>query len=157
MAKAVGVNNGKFKHGASRATGAMGKAYKAWCGLKDRCHNPSNQWWSRYGGRGIKVSEEFQEFSVFLDHVGLPPSPKHTIDRIDNDGDYCRGNVRWSTVSEQNRNKRNPGLPPVKILKHRVEIKQLSSQGLSSRRIASMLGISKSLTHRIIRGDYDEL
>jgi len=71
--------------------------------MKDRCENPSNDRYERYGGRGIKVI--FGSFEDFLKEVGPRPSDSYTIDRFpNNDGNYEPGNVRWATVADQNRN-----------------------------------------------------
>lgn len=78
--------------------------------ILQRCTNPSNKRYKDYGGRGIKVCEEWnslEKFQAFLNHVGPRPSPKHSLDRWpDNNGDYKPGNVRWAISSEQNLNTR---------------------------------------------------
>lgn len=85
--------------------------YKAWCDLKARCENPNTPNFNNYGGRGIRVCEEWRaSFEAFLAHVGPRPSPKHSIDRKDNDGSYEPGNVRWVTPKQQARNKRTSRL-----------------------------------------------
>jgi hypothetical protein len=82
--------------------------YEAWAQMNSRCSNPNHRQWHRYGGRGIKVCDEWKDdFLAFLAHAGKRPSPEHSIDRIDNDGDYRPGNVRWATRKEQCRNKGN--------------------------------------------------
>jgi hypothetical protein len=74
--------------------------------MKDRCCNPNNKYWNRYGGRGIKVCDEWiNDFARFLSEVGEKPAPEYSIDRIDNDGGYEPGNVRWASPSEQGRNR----------------------------------------------------
>lgn len=81
--------------------------YKIWLSLKQRCTNPRNKGYKNYGGRGINVCRQWlTSFQEFLEDVGERPSPKHSLDRIDNDGDYEPGNVRWVIRGEQNRNKR---------------------------------------------------
>lgn len=70
---------------------------------KQRCENPSDQSYNDYGGRGIKMLLTFEEFFA---EVGLRTSRLHSIDRIDNDGNYERDNLRWATRSQQQRNKR---------------------------------------------------
>jgi hypothetical protein len=83
------------------------KERKAWSEMRQRCNNPNNDKFHHYGGRGIKVCAQWNEsFHAFFSHVGFKPSPKHSLDRIDPDGDYEPGNVRWATQLEQARNKR---------------------------------------------------
>jgi len=76
--------------------------YSSWAGAKARCANPKINCWSRYGGRGISMCREWMDsFLAFYLWMGPRPSPEHSIDRIDNDGNYEPGNVRWATLSEQ--------------------------------------------------------
>lgn len=79
--------------------------YNSYTLAKSRCNNPNNKKYPRYGGRGIEF--RFNSFEEFLTEVGLKPTPKHTIDRIDNDGHYEIGNVKWSTPKEQQNNLHN--------------------------------------------------
>ena len=82
------------------------KEYRAWAGMKDRCYNSNHIYYHRYGGRGIKICERWlNNFEAFLADVGPAPSSEHSIDRINNDGNYEPGNVKWSTVFEQNHNR----------------------------------------------------
>ena len=82
--------------------------YEIWKGMKQRCSNPKHIVYSYYGGRGIRVCEEWEsDFEKFYEDVGPRPSPKHTIDRYpNNNGNYEPGNVRWATRSQQNKNRR---------------------------------------------------
>lgn len=81
--------------------------YIAYCAAKQRCNYKKGRQWADYGGRGIKFL--FNSFLDFYQAVGSRPSKKHTIDRIDNDGNYEKGNTRWATRKQQQRNKRNGG------------------------------------------------
>lgn len=81
--------------------------YWAWASMIQRCHNPKAQAYHNYGGRGIKVNAEWrQSFKAFIKHMGNRPTPSHSLDRINNDGDYEPGNCRWSTKSDQAKNRR---------------------------------------------------
>jgi hypothetical protein len=79
--------------------------------MKKRCLQPNCRAYKNYGGRGITVCERWrQSFEYFLSDVGRRPSLRHSIDRIDNDGHYEPGNVRWSLASTQRINQRKTTL-----------------------------------------------
>lgn len=80
--------------------------YKSWSGAKARCNNKSNKDFPRYGGRGIKFCKRWNKFENFLSDMGEKPA-RHSLDRIDNDGDYKPSNCRWATSRTQSRNKRS--------------------------------------------------
>lgn len=89
-----------------RRNNSKNLAYGCWQSMKKRCNNPKDPFYHRYGGRGIKVCDRWQQsFRDFLSDVGPRPSKTYTLDRIDNDGDYEPGNVRWATPKEQTANR----------------------------------------------------
>lgn len=91
-------------HGQSK-TGKRSPEYGVWCNIKTRCYNPKAEERHRYGGRGIRMFPAWKfDFSAFFAYVGKRPSPRHSLDRIDNDGNYEPGNVKWATKEEQARN-----------------------------------------------------
>lgn len=93
--------------------------YCALTNAKHRCHNPKHASFKNYGKRGIAVCDEWRDeklgFYLFLMHVGPRPSDKHSLDRIDNDGHYEPGNVRWTDKQTQQCNRRK-SLTPVQDL-----------------------------------------
>jgi len=80
--------------------------YVCWTGMKQRCLNPNHDSYPRYGGWGITVCEQWlNSYETFLEDMGRKPSPAHSIDRIENSGNYEPGNCRWATGSEQQANR----------------------------------------------------
>jgi hypothetical protein len=79
----------------------------------ERCENPKREKYKYYGGRGISVCDRWHKFENFYADMGDKPSPKHTIDRIDVNGNYEPSNCRWATWKEQAANKRKKELVTV--------------------------------------------
>lgn len=80
--------------------------YRTWDSLKRRCYNPTTKYFDRYGGRGIQVCARWRDdYQAFLSDMGRRPSPRHSLDRIDNDGDYELSNCRWTLQVVQIRNR----------------------------------------------------
>jgi len=75
--------------------------------MRKRCRNRNHPDYKHYGGRGIKVCDEWGDFAAFVRDMGERPSPEHSIDRIDPNGDYTPANCRWATITDQIRNRRN--------------------------------------------------
>lgn len=79
-----------------------------WIRMQQRCYNPDNKDYPNYGGRGITVCAAWRaDFYNFLEDMGLKEYTNHSLDRIDNNGNYERENCRWTTSFVQNNNKRN--------------------------------------------------
>ena len=119
-------------HGMNRSP-----THYSWLNMISRCRHSSNREFHNYGGRGIKVLEEWQGsrgFARFLAYMGERPEGK-TLDRVDPNGDYVPGNVRWASVKEQSFNKRN-----TKILTYQGVTRPLVEW-------ADLLGIKRSCLH----------
>jgi hypothetical protein len=103
-----GCERNRGRHGMAKH-GKVHPLYRAWSDLNSRCSNPNHQSWEYYGGRGITVCQRWRDsFEAFASDMGARPTPRHSIDRIDNDRGYEPGNCRWATASEQMRNRRKP-------------------------------------------------
>lgn len=94
-----------LRHGHSKRASITAE-YNSWISMKTMCNNPNYSGYSDYGGRGISVCDRWGTFDNFLKDMGKKPSPKHSLDRIDNDGNYEPGNCRWATRKQQSRNRR---------------------------------------------------
>lgn len=96
-----------YRHGYKSKDDAQSE-YVIWNAMRSRCHNPKSPTFERYGARGIVVCDRWREdFLAFLEDMGRRPSPDHSLDRVDNDGNYEPSNCKWSTRSEQARNRRS--------------------------------------------------
>lgn len=100
------VNTSQLTHGdATKANRAP--EYVAWVNMNQRCYNPGNTSYDRYGAIGVRVCEDWRgSYEKFFSHIGRRPARGYSVDRIDPFGNYEPGNVRWATVREQTLNKR---------------------------------------------------
>lgn len=99
------VNEGNRVHSMSKD-----RIYRIWTGMKQRCLNENNDRFKDYGGRGVKLSDEWVIFENFYKDMHETYSKNLTLDRINNNGDYCKENCKWSTKKEQSRNMRTNNL-----------------------------------------------
>jgi hypothetical protein len=117
--------------------------------MKQRCLNPCNHKYPSYGGRGIKICEAWLSIRGFFEWATNNGwSEGKTIDRIDNDGDYCPENCRWISVSENSRKKRTTKLSydQAKEIRHRV------SAGENEKDIAKEFGVVHGTVWFVVRG-----
>lgn len=104
----------KPRHGMARKHGpGTHPLYQTWSLIKQRCENPEFHKYPRYGGRGISLCDRWQDVAQFIEDIERelgPKPPRHTLDRIDNDGNYEPGNVQWATPRQQARNQSRQGV-----------------------------------------------
>lgn len=93
--------DGLWKHGRISSP-----EYRSWDGMIQRCTNPNAKGYMEYGGRGIRVCDEWRDFRKFFSDMGERPSPFHSLDRINVNGNYEHGNCRWATIAMQRNNTR---------------------------------------------------
>lgn len=146
----------RAKHGHKRQ-GWASPEYQAWCNMRRRCFDTTHSRYSDWGGRGIAVCERWSDFDNFLSDMGLKPSPKHSLDRIDNDGPYSPSNCRWATTREQRHNTRTRHVARgeshhlAKLsndVVSRMRTDWISGLGLDV--LAERYGVNRTTVHRVV-------
>lgn len=94
-----------YKHGHCKNDTGLSPTYNTWRKMVERCTNPKDISYHNYGGRGVNVPDKWKAFQGFLDDMGVRPAAMY-LDRIDNSRDYSKENCKWSTKSQQARNRR---------------------------------------------------
>lgn len=137
-------------HGESTRRGKT-REYESWAAMIQRCTNPKNPGYKRYGGRGIAVCARWRgSYVLFRQDMGPCPDGMQ-IEREDNNSGYEPGNCRWATPKEQANNRRRN--PLYKLTKDQVEeIRFLGKAGFSNQVIADQFGITQPFVSRILNG-----
>ncbi len=142
-----------FKHGCARRGRKRSYLYIAWNHILDRCYKATDKCFKWYGGRGITVCARWHKdnpngFVNFMSDVGDRPTPKHSIDRINNDGHYEPTNIRWADSFEQRRNQRRyRGEDHKSSILTEIEVRKIKilvDQGLNTKQILQEIGYKVS-------------
>jgi hypothetical protein len=162
--KEVPVNAASLKNGTTKSCGCyhqeirsqsltthgMSKIplYRTWKAMMSRCYNTHHMGYPDYGGRGITVCQQWHDFPTWYAYMGEPPSKNHTIERIDNNGNYEPSNCRWATRKEQANNKSNNRIiefnGQTKTLKQWAEVIKMPYKTLHARLNQANWSIEKS-------------
>jgi len=125
--------------------GTYSLEYSPWKAMRKRCSNPNDIRYPLYGGRGIKVCDRWNDFANFLSDMGPRPSHAHSIERINNNGNYEPDNCRWASPTEQERNTRGrKGIVPVNgVSWHKCTKKYIVQIGINGK--SKYIGVFASL------------
>ena len=159
------VNYQNVKQGKSKSCGCLrvavsatinlshgktgSKTYKIWAGMKRRCNNPNEKFYSHYGGRGIRVDPAWEKsFPQFLADMGECPDG-HSIERLDVDRGYSKDNCKWIPESQQSRNTRKSKL----TMADAMQIRSLVAAGGHAPSVARQYGVDRTMVNKIVRGE----
>lgn len=137
-------------HGMTYINGRRSPLHMAWMNMRNRCNNPSDAKFRHYGGRGVIVCDRWNDFVAFAQDVGPHPGIGYTLDRIDTNGNYEPGNVRWATRKVQARNQRRVKL--TEEIAQRVRL--MHRAGMTQLAIAKIIGCDRSMIGYVVRGDH---
>jgi hypothetical protein len=150
-ARCVACKDGRRMEGWAGAPGNWRTSeYRSWAAMKARCCNPKSIRYMYYGARGIRVCERWLGeggFDRFIEDMGPKPSRDHSIDRIDNNGNYEPGNCRWATRLQQARNNRNAALTPETVREIRIK----HAAGAKIRPLAREYGVTQRTISDCVR------
>lgn len=137
----------KVQHGHS-VGGKLSRTYTTWAQMKQRCNNPNKPEYKYYGGRGITVCAEWNDFASFLRDMGERPAGTE-LERIDNDAGYCLENCRWATHEENSRNRR-----PVKLNEEAIKVIRYCYRNCATpvRLLASLHSVSPGYVYHLVSG-----
>lgn len=127
-----------YRHGHARLN-AKSATYLCWQSMHQRCKGNHPSGHRHYAGRGVSVCRQWADFENFLADMGPRPGPGFSIDRVDNNGNYEPGNCRWTTATEQARNRRTTKLTTRSV----TAIRQALSNGARAKALAKAFGVSE--------------
>lgn len=151
MAKGKPISKPYEKHGLTPGRGARpARVYRIWQDMRGRCYDLNDQRYRDYGGRGITVCDRWR-YSViaFVADMGHPPTPKHSLDRINNDGNYEPSNCRWATFAQQAQNTRHTKANLLLVRAIRI---LREHEGFTYDALAEMFNLTKTNVSQIATG-----
>ena len=134
----------RYKHGGKKNHPQL---YKSWKHMRERCTNPNDKRYHRYGGRGISICEEWGDFAKFMDwSLAHGYKPGLTIDRIDIDRGYCPENCQWLTLVENSKKKCTTKISDEDAAK----IRRMVKGGAERSSVAEMFGVTTYTIHDVV-------